>query len=224
MRPIRLLLFTLLAFTAIESDSHVTPPCPKLEVVGPQGLTGPGEPATFSLKPDLPNLDKLKLNWDVSLGTIEEGQGTPKISVRTNTDQQVSSVTATGKVTGLPDGCSDSASDTVGVAGNVDYFPIDEYGRMSYNDERARLDTALAQVKEHPNFDLLFILHSPKGASRTTIGARKKRIESHVIRYRKFSAAKVHFARGSSYQTSTEIYMLPRELIKAFVGSDPILP
>ncbi|MCV4566453.1 hypothetical protein OFB72_28250, partial [Escherichia coli] len=69
-------------------------------------------------------------NWSVSAGTIESGQGTPSITVRTTRDMAGSSVTATVEIGGLDPACNcpRTASETAGVAPKPDAVMIDEFG------------------------------------------------------------------------------------------------
>ena len=183
----------------------------------------PGDLAVFSLKPTFPNADKLQIKWDVSLGTIEEGQGSAKISVRTD-EKRFYALTTTATVTGLPVDCANTASATVGVAGNIDIFPIDEFAPVSRNDERGRIDVALAHVKEHPNFHLIFVLRAPKRASKASIATRKDRIERHVVGLRRFPRSRIHFVRQNSSDITTVIYKLSPESIADSFQSDTVLP
>lgn len=81
----RFLLPILIAFVAAIAHPQAPTDCPKLEVVGPSGITTRGGLAVFTLEPDLPNSDRLQLEWTVSLGKIEEGQGSHKIVVLADT-------------------------------------------------------------------------------------------------------------------------------------------
>jgi len=81
-----LLLVALLATTASVVRAEVAQECPKLLVVGPPGLTTPGEMAAFSIDLGPLERDNPKFKWEVSLGTIEDGQGTSKIAVRADKD------------------------------------------------------------------------------------------------------------------------------------------
>jgi hypothetical protein len=59
--------------------------CPTLSVVGPPGVTNPGDKMTFRV--DGGAVD-LKYSWTVSAGTIVGGQATPAIFVATTADWQ----------------------------------------------------------------------------------------------------------------------------------------
>ena len=80
-------------------DCQAPPPkcaCPTLSVSGPAGLTNAGDTMTFTASAS----GDLTYNWTVSAGTIESGQGTPSITVRTAAGMEGTNVTATVKIGG----------------------------------------------------------------------------------------------------------------------------
>lgn len=76
-----------------------------------------GELIEFSVKVSGDPGESVTYNWTVSAGTIESGQGTKSIKVRTDEDMEGFSVTATVEVNNLPPGiaCQNTASETAGV-------------------------------------------------------------------------------------------------------------
>ena len=76
-----------------------------------------GELMEFSVKISGDPGDSVTYNWTVSMGTIESGQGTKSIKVRTDEQMEGQSVTATVEVNNLPPGiaCQNSASETAAV-------------------------------------------------------------------------------------------------------------
>jgi hypothetical protein len=85
--------------------------CPAIEVEGPSRVPRPNEPIVFSARiGSVTKMDlDLKYHWDVSHGTITLGQGTMSITVSSD----IGSVTATLRVDGLPQGCSNIASESI---------------------------------------------------------------------------------------------------------------
>lgn len=217
------LLFTLLPFSvsAVIAQSE----CLKLEVVGPSGIVTRGENAVFSVGEPLKRKDGLAFKWKITRGTIIAGAGTSEITVLADTKEPVATITATVTVIGLPEGCENSASETAGVAILFHSYPIDEYIKIPYNDERGRLDVALAEMKrKNPNFQFLFVLKAPAKASNASLAARKRQIEKHIVVFRKFSKTRLHFIRRESDDVSTAIYILPPDLIESVSAGDPIVP
>ncbi len=88
----------------------ICPTCPTVSMSGPSSVTLPGETMTFTLSGA--GSDS-RINWSVSAGTIESGQGTSSITVRTPSSGS-GSVTATADVNGTTVGCvcNTSASET----------------------------------------------------------------------------------------------------------------
>jgi hypothetical protein len=81
-------------------------------------------------------------NWTVSAGTIESGQGTPSIVVRTAIGDAGSNVTATVEIGGLDPACNcpRSASESGPVRYDLQALLIDEFGNLPNDDIRGRLD------------------------------------------------------------------------------------
>jgi hypothetical protein len=223
MKPLTVAaLAFLMTFANFEAWSQTD--CPKLEIVGPQSIVLPGDTADFTARLSPAKQSELSYKWEIDLGTVIKGSVAEKVTVLTDQNPGFRSLTATVTVDGLPAGCPNTASETVAVAANIDYFPIDEYGRLPYNDERGRLDLALQEINDHPNFQFLFVLHAPAKASKASLTERKRRIDQHLISLRKFPKTNLHFVRRESTRTSTEIYILPPDLIKTFIGDDRIVP
>jgi hypothetical protein len=222
MKPLTVAaLAFLMTFAHFEGWSQTD--CPKLEIVGPQSIVLPGDTADFTARLSPAKQSELSYKWEIDVGTVIKGSVAEKVTVLTDQNPGFRSLTATVTVNGLPAGCPNTASETVAVAANIDYFPIDEYGRLRYNDERGRLDLALVQIKDHPTFHFLFVFSTPTKSSTASVAARKRRIEQHIT-FRKFSKARLHFIRRESRDVSTAIYILPPDLVESVSAGDPIVP
>src|SRR5690606_20383933 len=91
--------------------------CGTLSVIGPAGITPPGQSMTFTANATGGSAD-VTYNWSVSSGTIESGQGTPSIVVSTTNDMANTSVTATVELGGLDPACNcPSTASEVGPIG-----------------------------------------------------------------------------------------------------------
>jgi hypothetical protein len=132
------------------SDCYVKCECPSVGVTGPSGLTKPGE--TMSFTANVGGGGDYTYNWTVSAGTIESGQGTPSITVRTTTDMKGGNVTATVKVVGFPADCNcpDDSSETAGIE-NLTSTQIDEFGKATPDEIKARVDGLYTQLNNNPN-------------------------------------------------------------------------
>jgi len=85
--------------------------CPDLSVTGPAGVTNPGDSMTFTANVSGGTQQNVTYNWSVSSGTISSGQGTPSITVATDTSMAGGNVTATVSIaTDATCPCDKSAS------------------------------------------------------------------------------------------------------------------
>src|SRR5215213_5626889 len=103
-----ILVILLLACGAF-SNAHQTK-CPKVELIGPSGVTHGGDTLTYvvSLSSTPANI---KYSWTVSHGVIETGQGTQSIIVRSTRADGAQEIVATVKIEGLPEGCNEDFSE-----------------------------------------------------------------------------------------------------------------
>ena len=123
------------------------PPCPAISVTCPADVDQ-GTPITFSAA-GAGNMN-VTYNWSVSAGTITGGQGTSSITVDTN-ELGGQTVTATVELGGLDPVCSRTASCTTGIIAPVPpSVKFDEYGDITFNDEKARLDNYAIQLQSQP--------------------------------------------------------------------------
>jgi len=190
-------------------DCVVRCSCPTLSVSGPAGITSPGETMTFTATAAGGTQANITYNWSVSAGTIESGQGTPSITVRTTRDMAGSSVTATVEIGGLDPACNcpRTASETAGVAPKPDAVMIDEFGKMPNDDIRGRLDIFFAELSNNPgNQGYIINYGTPK-----EIAAREKLITNH-INFRKFDRSRITIVNGGASPDGTvrtKLYRIP---------------
>lgn len=120
-------------------------------VTGPSGVTQPGDTMTFTANTS-GNVD-VTYNWTVSAGTIESGQGTSSIVVRTTSDMANQSVTATVTLGGNREGCNcvNSDSETGVVADVVKPRLTDEFGDLKPDDLKARIDNYYIELQNNPD-------------------------------------------------------------------------
>jgi hypothetical protein len=90
---------------AVIGQTETPANCPKISVTGPPGITQPGDSMEFKAIMPLNSTDRLTFQWTISAGTIESGQGTAVIKLRTTREMNNSSVTATVEISGLPKDC-----------------------------------------------------------------------------------------------------------------------
>lgn len=126
--------------------------CPSLSITGPAGVTTPGETMTFTANLSGGDQNNITYNWTVSAGTIESGQGTPSITVRTTQDLAGGNVTATVNIGGTDPNCSctTTASEIGAVAARPESRIVDEFGALTPDDVKARLDPFFTAIANDP--------------------------------------------------------------------------
>jgi len=183
--------------------------CATVDVSGPSGITNPGDTMTFTANVTAGTYDPT-YNWTVSNGTIESGQGTPSIVVRTTREMAGQNVTATVNIGGAPSTCScDNVNDseTAGVAPNPEPVLVDEFGAMPNDDIRGRLDLFFAELSNNPNNQGYIINYGTPAQ----VATRERLIRNHIT-FRKFDASRITLVNGGdtgSGQPSTKLYRVP---------------
>ncbi|MEP7213610.1 MAG: hypothetical protein ABI791_11060 [Acidobacteriota bacterium] len=181
--------------------------CASLSVSGPAGITTPGDVMTFTANAS-GGQAPTSYNWTVSSGTIESGQGTPSISVRTDSTMAGGNVTATVDIgPGQADcGCVTTASETAPVAAAPEAVLIDTFGKLPNDEIRGRLDTFFAELQNNPNNQGYIINY---GTDRE-IAAREKLITNHIA-FRNFDRSRITLVRGgdTGEGANTKLYRIP---------------
>jgi len=172
-------------------DCGPTCSCPTLSVNGPSGITQPGSPMTFSANASGGTGD-VTYNWTVSAGTISSGQGTSSITVDT-TGLSNTNVTATVDIGGTDPEChcTTTASDTGSIAGSPTPNQVDEFGKATADDVKARVDNFYIQLNNNPTAQGYIINYGTPAE----IKARRTQI-TKAISFRKYDASRVTFVDG----------------------------
>ncbi|CAN5470115.1 hypothetical protein BH10ACI3_BH10ACI3_11650 [soil metagenome] len=178
--------------------------CATLSVSGPTGITNPGDTMTFTAVTS----GDVTYNWMVSAGTIESGQGTASIVVRTTKDMAGSNVTATVELGGLtPDcNCPSNASETAGVAERPNSNITDEFGNAPNDDVKARVDNFYIQLNANPSAKGYIINYGTPAQ----IKSRKAQIDK-AITFRKYDKSRVNYIDGpdSGAGINTKFILVP---------------
>lgn len=177
--------------------------CPTLSVSGPAGITNPGDTMTFTASAS----GDVTYNWTVSAGTIESGQGTPSITVRTTKEMAGSNVTATVNIGGTDPTCNclTQASDNGGVAAIPTATPVDEYGALKDDDVKARVDNFYIQLNNNPSAKGYIINYG------TAAQIKKQKAQiMKAITFRKYDAGRVTFVDGpNNGEVKTKFWLVP---------------
>jgi hypothetical protein len=194
------------------------PPCPTVSVSCPSDVEQ-GQPITFtsSVSPDA----TVTYNWSVSAGTISSGQGTSSITVDT-TGLAGQTVTATLELGGLDPACSRTASCSTAVS-PLPAVPtkFDEYGDISFNDEKARLDNYAIQLQNTPDAQGYIIAYGNcEGAAQ----ARADRAKDYLVNTRGIDAGRlVTIDGGCRSDLTVELWIVPSGATPPAASTDNII-
>jgi hypothetical protein len=152
--------------------------------------------------------DQVTYNWSVSAGTIESGQGTPSINVTVPADMAGGNITATVDIGGMDPSCNctHTAQETAGVAQKAQANLIDEFGKATDDDVKARVDNWYIQLNQNPSSQGYVINYGTPAE----IKRRKAQIQK-AINFRKYDASRLTFVDGPDNGTGpdTKFYLVP---------------
>lgn len=155
--------------------------CPTISVIGPAGLTNPGDSLTFIANVSGGDaLQPTTYSWTISTGIIVSGQGTASIVVATTKEDAGVNITATVELEGFPAKCTKTASETVGIAARIHCgLPADEYENIPWLEERIHYDSLLIQLIHNPESKAFIKIEI---GSNETLDTTKK----HIVKILKF--------------------------------------
>jgi hypothetical protein len=188
-------------------DCKIICSCPSLSVTGPAGITQPGGTMTFTANVSGGTQENLTYNWTVTGADVASGQGTPSITVTAPTDQTGGNVTATVNLGGTnPDcNCPTSASETAPYAPQPTATQVDQFGKASNDEVKARVDNFYIQLNNNPNSQGYVIV----SGTPAQIRARRRQIEQ-AIAFRKYDPSRITFVEvPSAGPVDTKFYLVP---------------
>jgi hypothetical protein len=188
---------------------HQACSCPSISVTGPAGLTEPGGTMTFTANVSGGSQDQqITYNWTVSAGTISSGQGTPSITVQVPSDENGGNVTATVDIGGVQAncGCVTNASETAPYQAIKRPVEVDQFGKLSNDDVKARVQNFYVQLANDPTAQGYILNY---GTPRQ-IAARRQQI-TRAITFLKLDPSRVTFVDGppKGADIETHFYLVP---------------
>ena len=179
--------------------------CPIFGITGPAGVTTPGETMTFTANVSGGSGEAVTYNWDVSAGTIVEGQGTPVIRVATTPEMAGSNVTATVTINGVCDRCEKTKSETAAIqAGKPVNIEVDDIGKEPNDVIKGRLDSFFTQLQNNPSAQGYVINY---GSDRD-VAKREKLIRDFIV-FRSQDPSRFTFIRGAGTEIRTRLVLNP---------------
>ncbi len=184
------------------------PVCPNVSIICPEKAEL-GQVLTFSSNATGGSPDVTPTyNWTVSAGRIIEGQGTPSIRVDT-TGLAGQAVTATLSMGGYNLDCS--ASCTVQMPVPLECRKFDEFPTLSYNDEKARLDTYAIELQNDPTATAYVIVYPARGGRAGAVERQTKRIIDYMVNSRGIDASRIVTLVGPAREAMmTELWLCPQ--------------
>ena len=168
MRQISLLLLFILAASVQQAYSQS---CPVVTVSCPDR----DDSSILTFAANVSGADpsiKLTFDWTVSPLKITSGQGTTSINID-STGFGGQTLTATVEVGGLPKGCENKASCSTSICRLVHARLVEEYGDLSWAEEKALLDTFAGYLK--PSTEMPAGLHHRRSQHRRSKHRSDKR-------------------------------------------------
>lgn len=185
-------------------------PCPQISLNCPEQVdAGQSATLTATVSGGDPNVTP-SFSWTVTGGTITSGQGTPTITV--DTAGVTGSFTATATVGGYDPTCPNTASCTVNipVAEVRTARKFDEFGNISNDDAKARLDTFAVELQNDPTSTATIITYGGRRATTNQAQRRADFARDYLVNQRGIDAARITTVDGGfREEASTELYIVP---------------
>lgn len=206
---IALVLFPLAAPLVFTDAARGTQQCPTVRV-SCMDTAGCAKSVTFSAEVSGSAADaKLSYNWTVSAGTIKSGQGTSSITVDT-TGLAGISVKAAVQVTGLPETCAGRATCATALICEPGPERFDEYGNVSFNVAKARLDNFAAELQNVTTTQGYLVCY---GGRRSRLGeaqGRCNRAKNYLVKMRGIDVRRIVTVDGGYRETAAvEMWVIP---------------
>lgn len=169
-----------------------------------------GEPVTFTANISNANpAATLSFRWSISAGAITSGQNTNTITVNTaGLGRQP--ITGSVEVIGLSETCPNTASGTTPI---IDVFcgrSLDEYGDLTFGDEKARLDNLVAEMQNNPAAQGYIIAYGGRRGRASEARRRADRAKEYIVNQRGIEADRIVIIDGGFREEMTIVlYIVP---------------
>jgi hypothetical protein len=179
--------------------------CPTISIGLPIGIVQPKIPATFtaSISSSGSHSD-LKFFWGAGLGVITADYRSPTMTLLTDRKQGGENIAVFVRVEGLPEGCPSIASEIVAVGMVPEVDPADEFGALSANEVKARIDNFYVGIQSDGSFSGMIEMSFGKAETKIRRIERIKRILS-AVSFRRYDISKISFALTCSDDVATRL-------------------
>ena len=209
--PLRVVVISVLIVIGLSrlpvaSNAAPSELCPRVRIYCPDVLRG-ADPLIFTA--DIVGGDdiaKLTFKWTVSAGTIVGGQGTTSILVDTTDLRQVR-VKATLEIGGLPRSCDKRVTNATEVEGPIveGNRPVDEYGDINFEDEKARLDYFVIELLNNPRARGYITVYGGRRARPNEARLRAVRAKTYLVMRRGIDARRIVIVDGGYREELTVV-------------------
>lgn len=173
-------LLLILLSLIVAHRAHAQSSCPVITV----SMASPDPFSPLKFKAHVSGVEptaKLTFNWSVSTGEITGGQGSELITVDLKrTTRQILSVNVV--VNGMPDGCPNEASEPFRVIDGPVAIKKEEYSRISFTDEKARLLRFARELRKYPGAGAYLVSYTRRGAWAGEARWRARRARRYLIK------------------------------------------
>lgn len=197
LHPLGLFVVVALLFAPIFVQGQATSSCPAVWVSGPSSDVPHGKPIVFSARLNPNATSRPEFRWEISAGTIVSGQGTASITVDT-AGLGGQTVTARVIVSGITTPCLTEASRSANVylEGIVCGLPLDMYGDINFEDEKARLDNFAIQLTNESDATGYIMIYAGRQTYEGEAEEHLLRSRRYVVEYRKVDPDRVVTVNG----------------------------
>jgi hypothetical protein len=188
----------------------VQPVCPAIEIVGPTNVAV-DQPLTFTSRASggVPANVTPVYNWTVSAGTIISGQGTDTIKVDT-TGLGGQTVRASLSIGGYNLECAADSAVSIPLPKLIG-CRFDEFGDISRNDEKARLDNFAIQLQNDPTSTGYVIVYPGKSGKRGEVQQRASRVVDYLVNSRQLDQRRIVTLVGPAKdELSVQLWVAPQ--------------
>ena len=181
--------------------------CPTLSIMGPAGITLPGELMELTAEVSGAPPD-VSYHWTLGdEGVIEGGQGTLRVRVRAPKKTSFN-IVATLEIKGLPPGCADKISETAPVSCMCAPILAEYYAALNRREEIARLDAVVNQLLTDQK--LYIIQYFPPRVSEAKRAKRIKWLTDYLTKTRRVPSDRLEIVLSDVFEPEefTKIYFV----------------
>jgi hypothetical protein len=203
-RPHRyLVLVFLVILVPLTAFARIPQKCPTVWISSPTNHIEQGKPLLFIVRlTGLSAAAQTEFQWEISVGTILSGQGTPQLTVDT-TGLGGQLVTAKVSIGGLATACSVEASHSYPIPfpPPICGLPFDQYGRINFEDEQARLDNFAIQLFNFPKAQGYIFAYAGRDSNKGEAAKRLLRAKAYLVGIRQMTPGRIVTVDGGYKET-----------------------